>query len=66
MEAEDFDSDYLSDLLIGVQAASGYSKADLVRFMRNAFEGSWLTRLAKDAYLESLLDYGAAHRVEVP
>jgi adenosine deaminase len=61
----EFDSGYLSDLLIGVQAASGYSKGDLVRFMRNAFEGSWLSRPARDAYIGSLLDYAADHGVVV-
>ncbi len=39
--------------------------ATLVRFMRNAFEGSWLPRPAKDAYLASLLDYAAAHGIVV-
>jgi adenosine deaminase len=61
----EFDSGYLCDLLTGVQAASGYSKGDMVRFMRNAFEGSWLSRPAKDAYIESLGAYAAAHGVVV-
>ena len=59
----EFDSGYLTSLLIGVQEASGYSKHDLVRFMLNAFEGSWLPRSAKDAYIASLLKYAAAHGV---
>lgn len=36
----EFDSGYLTDLLIGVQKVSGYSKQNLVQFMINAFEGS--------------------------
>ncbi len=59
----EFDSGYLINLLIGVQEASGYSKGDLVRYMWNAFEGSWLSRSAKDVYIESLLKYAAAHDV---
>ncbi len=59
----EFDSGYLTDLLIGVQEASGYSKRDMVRFMKNAFEGSWLPRSAKDAYIESLFKYADAHEV---
>jgi adenosine deaminase len=61
----EFDSGYLTDLLIGVQEASGYSKGDLVRYMWNAFEGSWLSRPAKDSYIESLLKYAADHSVSM-
>ncbi len=61
----EFDSGYLTDLLIGVQEASGYSKRDLVRFMMNAFEGSWLAPSAKDVYIESLLEYASAHGVDI-
>ena len=59
----EFDSGYLSNLLIGVQKASGYSKHHIVHFMRNAFEGSWLPRSAKDVYIEQLSKYAAAHGV---
>jgi len=61
----EFDSGYLTDLLIGVQEASGYSKGDLVRYMWNGFEGSWLSRSAKDIYIESLLNYAQAHGVTI-
>ncbi len=59
----EFDSGYLTDLLIGVQAASDYTKGELVRYMRNAFEGSWLPRWRKDEYIATLLEYAAAHDV---
>jgi adenosine deaminase len=62
----EFDSGYITDLLIGVQEASGYSKGDMVRFMANAFEGSWLSRSAKNDHLGSLLGYAAAHGVVIP
>lgn len=59
----EFDSGYLTDLLIGVQKVSGYSKRNMVHFMMNAFEGSWLQRSAKDFCIEQLLKYTAAHGV---
>lgn len=59
----EFDTGYLTNLLIEVQAASGYSKGDLVRYMWNAFEGSWLSRSAKDAYIKTLLDYATTHNI---
>ena len=62
----EFDSGYLTDMLVGVQEASGYSTQDLVRLMLNAFEGCWLSRSAKDIYIESLLKYAAAHGVSRP
>ena len=62
----EFDTGYLTNMLIEVQEASGYSKGDLVRYMWNAFEGSWLPRSEKDAYIESLLQYAAAHGVTMP
>jgi adenosine deaminase len=62
----EFDSGYLTDLLIGVQAARGYSKRDLVRFMENAFEGSWLPRSAKAAYIALLAQYADDQGVHVP
>lgn len=59
----EFNSGYLTDLLIGVQAASGYSEGDLVRFMMNAFEGCWLSRSEKDRYMALLLEYAGGHGV---
>jgi adenosine deaminase len=61
----EFDSGYLTGLLIGVQEASGYSRKDMVRLMKNAFEGSWLPRSAKDACIESLVQYADAYGVHV-
>jgi adenosine deaminase len=61
----EFASGYLSNLLCEVQAASGYSNGDLVRFMANAFEISWLPDHSKATYLDSLLEYAAAHNVTI-
>ncbi len=59
----EFDTGYLTNLLIEVQAAGGFTKADMVRFMQNAFEGSWLPRPDKEAYINTLLQYAADHGV---
>ena len=58
-----FESGYLTSLLISVQQASGYSKGDMVRFMLNAFEGAWLSRSEKDAYIKFLKEYASADGV---
>jgi adenosine deaminase len=52
-----FASGYLTNTLTGVQQASGYSKADMITFMRNAFLGSWAEDDEKRVFLERL----AAH-----
>ena len=58
-----FDSDYLTNLLTGVQKSSNYTKFDFIQFMINAFEGSWLSRSDKDMYLDSLHYYAISHNV---
>ncbi len=60
-----FASGYLTELLISVQQASGYSKGDMVQFMLNAFEAAWLPRREKDAYIKSLKEYASAHGVDL-
>ncbi len=60
-----FESGYLVDLLYRVQQAGVYSKRDMVRFMVHAFEASFLERSGKDAYLESLRAFAAAHGAAV-
>lgn len=52
-----FASGYLTNTLIGVQQASGYSKADMTTFMRNAFLGSWAADDGKRVFLERLAAY---------
>jgi adenosine deaminase len=58
-----FDSGHAVNLLFNVQQAAGYSKADMVQFIINAFESSFLSRSDKDSYIESLMAYAAAHEV---
>jgi adenosine deaminase len=52
-------------MLLEVQAASGYEKRDLVRFMANAFEASWLPSARKASYLKSLHDFARSRGVAV-
>ncbi len=59
----EFDSGYLTDLMTGVQDPSGYSKADMTRLAINAFEGSWLDRVAKDRHIAAVLEYATSHGV---
>lgn len=53
----EFNSGFMNKTLIGAVERTGYSKEDLVQFMKNAFDGSWLPREKKDRYIEKLTDY---------
>ena len=57
----EFTSEYMNRTLIGAVEGSGYTKEDLVQFMRNAFDGSWLPRDRKDMYIASLEEYALGH-----
>jgi adenosine deaminase len=59
----EFDSGYLVNMLTEVQRRSGYSSVDLINFMKNAFEGSWLPHSAKTAYIKSLLKYAENYNI---
>ncbi len=58
-----FESGYLTELLISVQQASGYSKADMAKFMINAFEAAWISDEEKDAYIETVKEYAKFHEI---
>ncbi len=53
----EFDTGYLTTLMSEVQSAGGYTNADMVRFVQNAFEISWLPQNRKDDYLAVLSEY---------
>ena len=53
----EFTSGYMNKTLMGAVEGSGYSKDDLVQFMKNAFDGSWLSRERKDGYIKQLMDF---------
>ena len=54
-----FASGYLTRTLTAVQAASGYSKTEMVALMRNAFLGAWVSEDERAAMLERLSAYAA-------
>lgn len=53
----EFNSGYMNQMLMGAVEGSGYTKEDLLRLMRNAFEGSWLPQESKDRYIKALNEY---------
>ncbi len=53
----EFNSGFMNKTLTGVVERTGYTKEDLTQFMENAFEGSWLSRDKKDAYIKQLHEY---------
>ncbi len=55
----EFNSGYMNKTLIGAVERTGYTKKDLVKLMRNAFDGSWLRREKKDEYIASLEEYAS-------
>jgi adenosine deaminase len=59
----EFPSGYLANMLLEVQAASGYTKRDLVLYMANAFEMSWLSPERKTSYVRSLHDFARSRGV---
>ena len=56
----EFKSGFMNQTLIGAAEGSGYTEKDLVQFMRNAFEGSWLPEDSKKKYLDELDRYAAS------
>jgi adenosine deaminase len=63
-DPEEFETGYLTNMLILFQEASGYSKADMTRLMWNAFRTVWLTKTEKERLVSQLKDYAAANGVD--
>jgi adenosine deaminase len=55
----EFNSGFMNKTLIGTVERSGYTREDLVQFMRNAFNGSWLPHEKKKRYIASLEAYAS-------
>lgn len=53
----EFNSCFMNKTLTGAVESIGYTREDLAHFMRNAFDGSWLPREKKDAYIKQLHEY---------
>ena len=62
-DPEEFESGYLTNLLILFQAESGYSRVDMTRLMMNAFLALWVPEAEKIAYLDLLRRYAEDHGV---
>ena len=56
----EFNSGFMNKTMIGAAERSGYTKDDLVQFMRNAFNGSWLPQEKKTQYIASLEEYASS------
>ena len=56
-DPEEFDSGYLTNMLILFQQGSGYSKADMTRLMLNAFKATWLPAPEKQQLIGKLMTH---------
>ena len=52
-----FGSGYMTNMLASFQSASGLSNANMIQFMRNAFESAWIDESTKTAYVATLDQY---------
>ncbi len=63
-DPEEFETGYLTNMLVLFQQASGYSKADMTRLMLNAFNTLWIPGAEQDAYISELRQYAVSNGVE--
>jgi adenosine deaminase len=56
----EFNSGYMNQMLVSVVGKSDFTKRDLVHFMRNAFDGSWLPQDSKNKYIKELNRYASS------
>lgn len=63
-DPEEFESGYLTNMLILFQEDSMYSKADMTRLVLNAFKSLWIAEAQRDAYISTLKEYAVAHDVD--
>ena len=61
----EFDSGYLSQLMLNFQQAGKFSKRDMVRLMLNAFKTTWLPDDEKQAYIDALKKWAAQRHVHI-
>jgi adenosine deaminase len=60
----EFETGYLTNMLILFQEASDYTRADMTRLMHNAFKALWLPQEEKDDYIARLNAYAKAQEVD--
>jgi len=58
-----FESGYLTNMMILVQSAGKFSKVEMTRFMLNAYRAVWLTEAQKKVYISHLKAYAEQHDV---
>ena len=63
-DPEEFETGYLTNMLVLFQDASGYSATDMTRLMWNAFRAIWLTEPEKEGLVLQLRDYAIAHDID--
>jgi len=59
-----FETGYLSQMMLMFQRDSGYSKADMTRLMLNAYRALYLPREEKNIYIDNLKEYAVANGVD--
>ena len=60
----EFETGYLTNMLVMFQDVSGYSDADMTRLVLNAFKAAWLPPDRKQTYIDDLRHYVVAHGVD--
>lgn len=60
----EFESGYLTNMLVLFQAASEYTRADMTRLVLNGFESIWLPEAEKNAYVAELRTYVVSNGVD--
>jgi adenosine deaminase len=60
----EFESGYLTNMLVLFQEASGYSKAGMTRLVLNGFNAIWLPDTEKNTYVAELRNYAVANGVD--
>jgi adenosine deaminase len=60
----EFESGYLTNMLVLFQAASEYTKADMTRLVLNGFNAVWLPETEKNAYILELRRYAVSNGVD--
>ena len=63
-DPEEFESGYLTNMLILFQEASEYSRADMTRLVLNAFKAIWLSQSSKDKFIAELRTYAVENDVD--
>ena len=63
-DPEEFDSRYLTRMMILFQEGSDYSRADMTRLMLNAYRAVWLPEAEKQNYIDGLKAYAEIHGVD--